>query len=102
VTDTDKLSKQVEGAMQAIHQLNVLHRDAEPRNMLWNSITEQAVVTDFELCEGFQIAGSAWQYLTASEEEKRVNRQHSRASKHRRTRGNHERAGRPPAHDPPL
>ncbi|KAF2416655.1 hypothetical protein EJ08DRAFT_98933 [Tothia fuscella] len=48
------LTHQIEGAVKAIHRLNVLHRDAELRNMLWNPVTRQAVVTDFERAKIFE------------------------------------------------
>ena len=35
-------------ALQAIHQLEVLHHDAMPRNLLWNTEGERVMVVDFE------------------------------------------------------
>ena len=45
------LTQQVERAMQAIHNLNVLHRDPFARNILWNSTSGQVIVIDFERAE---------------------------------------------------
>lgn len=35
-------------ALQAVHQLGVLHHDAMPRNLLWNTIEQGVMVIDFE------------------------------------------------------
>src|SRR5437762_14211993 len=45
------LIQQFERSIRAIHQLGVLHRDAMPRNMLWNAEIGQAMVIDFERAE---------------------------------------------------
>jgi hypothetical protein len=42
------LIQQTKSAIHAIHQLKVLHQDAMPRNILWNSVTGQPMVIDFE------------------------------------------------------
>jgi len=42
------LIEQVGRSIQAIHRLGVLHRDAMPRNMLWNEEVRQVMVIDFE------------------------------------------------------
>jgi len=38
-------------SLQAIHQLGVLHQDAMPRNMLWNTEGKRVMVVDFERAE---------------------------------------------------
>ncbi|KAK2793315.1 hypothetical protein FQN50_010012 [Emmonsiellopsis sp. PD_5] len=38
-------------SLQAIHLAGVLHRDAEPRNILWNEICNRPMFVDFELAE---------------------------------------------------
>ena len=45
------LTQQVKASIQAIHRLGVLHRDAMPRNILWNSELSQAMIIDFERAE---------------------------------------------------
>lgn len=45
------LTQQVERSIQAIHQLGVLHRDAMPRNMLWNAEVGRVIMIDFERAE---------------------------------------------------
>ena len=45
------LINQVECSIQAVHRLGVLHRDAMPRNMLWNAEIGQAMMIDFERAE---------------------------------------------------
>ena len=45
------LTEQVKRSIQAVHRLGVLHRDAEPRNILWNAEVGQAMVIDFERAE---------------------------------------------------
>lgn len=45
------LTEQVERSIRAVHQLGVLHRDAMPRNMLWNAEVSQAIMIDFERAE---------------------------------------------------
>ena len=45
------LIHQLERSIRAIHQLGVLHRDAMPRNMLWNAEASQAMMIDFERAE---------------------------------------------------
>ncbi len=42
------LIERVGRSIQAIHRLGVLHRDAMPRNMLWNEEVRQVMVIDFE------------------------------------------------------
>jgi tRNA A-37 threonylcarbamoyl transferase component Bud32 len=37
------LTERVERSIRAVHQLGVLHRDAMPRNMLWNAEVGQAM-----------------------------------------------------------
>ncbi len=44
-------TQQVKTSIQAIHRLGVLHRDAMPRNILWNSELSQAMIIDFEKAE---------------------------------------------------
>ncbi|KAF2752623.1 hypothetical protein EJ05DRAFT_490761 [Pseudovirgaria hyperparasitica] len=43
-----EIHKQVERAVSSIHDLEVLHRDLIPRNILWNAAGRQAVIIDFE------------------------------------------------------
>jgi hypothetical protein len=43
--------QQFKCSIRAIHQLGVLHRDAMPRNMLWNAEASQAMMIDFERAE---------------------------------------------------
>jgi len=45
------LVKQVERSIQAVYRLGVLHRDAMPRNMLWNTEVGEAMMIDFERAE---------------------------------------------------
>lgn len=42
------LVRQTIHALGKIHQLQVLHRDAEPRNILWNEETHRVMIIDFE------------------------------------------------------
>lgn len=42
---------QATSSLRAIHQLGVLHRDAMPRNMLWNTESSGVIVVDFERAE---------------------------------------------------
>ncbi|KAI9809912.1 MAG: hypothetical protein M1825_000345 [Sarcosagium campestre] len=49
-----QLVQQARNAMQAIHELGVLHRDAEPRNLLWDATAGQVMVVDFERAETVQ------------------------------------------------
>jgi tRNA A-37 threonylcarbamoyl transferase component Bud32 len=42
---------QATSSLRAIHQLGVLHRDAMPRNMLWNTKSSGVIVVDFERAE---------------------------------------------------
>ncbi|PSN73790.1 hypothetical protein BS50DRAFT_607293 [Corynespora cassiicola Philippines] len=42
------IARQVDCSVQAIHDLGVLHKDLEPRNILWSQETSQAMVIDFE------------------------------------------------------
>ena len=46
-----QITQQVERSIQAIHQLAVLHRDLEPRNILWNPKLDQTMIIDFERAE---------------------------------------------------
>lgn len=39
---------QAEQCMKAIHQLDVLHRDIMPRNILWNGESDEVTIIDFE------------------------------------------------------
>ena len=39
---------QATNSLQAIHRLGVLHQDAMPRNMLWNTEGEGVMFVDFE------------------------------------------------------
>ena len=45
------LTERVERSIRAVHQLGVLHRDAMPRNILWNAEVGQAMIIDFERSE---------------------------------------------------
>ncbi|OCL01491.1 hypothetical protein AOQ84DRAFT_434837 [Glonium stellatum] len=45
------LTNQVQRSIQAVHELGVLHRDARPRNILWNTEVGQAMIIDFERAE---------------------------------------------------
>ena len=45
------LTERVERSIRAVHQLGVLHRDAMPRNILWNTEVGQAMIIDFERAE---------------------------------------------------
>ena len=44
-------AQQVECAALAIHNLGILHRDLEPRNILWNEESNKAMIIDFERAE---------------------------------------------------
>ncbi|KAL5400376.1 hypothetical protein PMIN04_013202 [Paraphaeosphaeria minitans] len=43
--------EQVKQSADAIHGLWVLHKDLEPRNILWNEETDHVMVIDFERAE---------------------------------------------------
>lgn len=45
------ITKQVDDSAQAIHNLGVLHKDLEPRNILWNEEIGRVMVIDFERAE---------------------------------------------------
>lgn len=45
------ITKQVDYSARAIHNLGVLHKDLEPRNILWNEETGGVMVIDFERAE---------------------------------------------------
>ncbi|KAF1976070.1 hypothetical protein BU23DRAFT_631413, partial [Bimuria novae-zelandiae CBS 107.79] len=45
------ITTQVDDSVQAIHNLGVLHKDLEPRNILWNEDTGRVIVIDFERAE---------------------------------------------------
>ncbi|KAH8165240.1 hypothetical protein CIB48_g3011 [Xylaria polymorpha] len=45
------ITKEVDHSAQAIHNLGVLHKDLEPRNILWNEETGRVMVIDFERAE---------------------------------------------------
>ncbi|KAF1364326.1 hypothetical protein EJ07DRAFT_100012 [Lizonia empirigonia] len=45
------IAKQVNYSAQSIHKLGVLHKDLEPRNILWNEETGRVMVIDFERAE---------------------------------------------------
>ncbi|KAH8755333.1 hypothetical protein F5883DRAFT_570921 [Diaporthe sp. PMI_573] len=45
------ITKQVDYSARAIHNLGVLHKDLEPRNILWNEETGRVMVIDFERAE---------------------------------------------------
>ncbi|KAF1949654.1 hypothetical protein CC80DRAFT_529312 [Byssothecium circinans] len=42
------ITKQVDYLAQAIYDLRVLHKDLEPRNILWNKETSRVIVINFE------------------------------------------------------
>ena len=42
------VAQQVDCAALAIHNLGILHRDLEPRNVLWNEESNKAMIIDFE------------------------------------------------------
>lgn len=42
------VTQQVDCSARAIHDLGVLHKDLEPRNILWNEETGQVMIIDFE------------------------------------------------------
>ena len=46
--NADNVLAQATSSLQAIHQLGVLHKDAMPRNMLWNTEGRGVMVVDFE------------------------------------------------------
>ncbi|KAI1314016.1 hypothetical protein F5Y03DRAFT_380867 [Xylaria venustula] len=50
-TAKDTLINTISKAFQAIHKLNILHRDAEPRNLLYNALNDNVMVVDFERAE---------------------------------------------------
>ncbi|KAF2001745.1 hypothetical protein P154DRAFT_562456 [Amniculicola lignicola CBS 123094] len=45
------IAQQVDCAALAIHNLGILHRDLEPRNILWNGERHQVMIIDFERAE---------------------------------------------------
>ncbi|PVH91132.1 hypothetical protein DM02DRAFT_466321, partial [Periconia macrospinosa] len=45
------VAQQVDCAALAIHNLGILHRDLEPRNILWNEERHQVMIIDFERAE---------------------------------------------------
>ncbi|KAF1971104.1 hypothetical protein BU23DRAFT_570110 [Bimuria novae-zelandiae CBS 107.79] len=45
------ITTQVDDSAQAIHNLGVLHKDLEPRNILWNEDTGRVMLIDFERAE---------------------------------------------------
>jgi serine/threonine protein kinase len=45
------VNEQVKQSADAIHRLQVLHKDLEPRNILWNKETDHVMVIDFERAE---------------------------------------------------
>jgi len=45
------ITKGVDNSAKAIHSLGVLHKDLEPRNILWNEETGRVMVIDFERAE---------------------------------------------------
>ncbi|KAF1949768.1 hypothetical protein CC80DRAFT_456892, partial [Byssothecium circinans] len=45
------ITKQVDYSARAIHNLGVLHKDLEPRNILWNEEAGRVIVIDFERAE---------------------------------------------------
>jgi tRNA A-37 threonylcarbamoyl transferase component Bud32 len=45
------ITKPVNYSARAIHNLGVLHKDLEPRNILWNEEFGRAMVIDFERAE---------------------------------------------------
>ncbi|KAF1970566.1 hypothetical protein BU23DRAFT_582080 [Bimuria novae-zelandiae CBS 107.79] len=45
------ITTQVDVSAQAIHNLGVLHKDLEPRNILWNEDTGRVMLIDFERAE---------------------------------------------------
>ncbi|KAJ5145520.1 uncharacterized protein N7515_000084 [Penicillium bovifimosum] len=45
------MSTKTEESLSAVHRLGVLHRDAEIRNLLYNSETDNVVILDFERAE---------------------------------------------------
>jgi hypothetical protein len=53
ITPNNRLpvTQQVDLSAQAIHDLQVLHKDLEPRNILWNEETKGVMVIDFERAE---------------------------------------------------
>ncbi|PVH95403.1 hypothetical protein DM02DRAFT_537408, partial [Periconia macrospinosa] len=51
LTAQNAVAQQVDGAALAIHKLSVLHRDLEPRNILWNEERHQVMIIDFERAE---------------------------------------------------
>lgn len=46
-----QITQQAERSIQAIHQFGVLHRDLEPRNILWDPKLGQTMIIDFERAE---------------------------------------------------
>ncbi|KAF2690363.1 hypothetical protein K458DRAFT_427117 [Lentithecium fluviatile CBS 122367] len=48
LSDLDTDCKPVDYSARAIHNLGVLHKDLEPRNILWNEETGRVMVIDFE------------------------------------------------------
>ncbi|OAQ58949.1 serine threonine protein kinase [Pochonia chlamydosporia 170] len=47
----DGIANAVTMAFKAMHKLRVLHRDAEPRNILYNTTSRELMVVDFERAE---------------------------------------------------
>lgn len=47
----DAISDKAGAALQALHKLKVLHKDAEPRNMLWDERHDRLMLVDFERAE---------------------------------------------------
>ena len=45
------ISKQLQGALTAMHAVNVLHLDVKPANILWTQETGQLKLTDFGMAE---------------------------------------------------
>ncbi|KAF1992918.1 hypothetical protein P154DRAFT_528154 [Amniculicola lignicola CBS 123094] len=45
------ITKEVHNSAKAIHSLGILHKDLEPRNILWNEETGRVMVIDFERAE---------------------------------------------------
>ncbi|KAI1145883.1 hypothetical protein F4825DRAFT_442461 [Nemania diffusa] len=50
-TAKDTIISMIKKAFQAIHELKVLHRDAEPRNVLYDSRNGSVMIVDFERAE---------------------------------------------------
>jgi chemotaxis protein histidine kinase CheA len=50
-TSEGRFLNQTAAALQALHKLQVLHKDPEPRNVLWNEQSQHLMLVDFERAE---------------------------------------------------